>query len=875
MKTDKNVIKIRGARVHNLKNIDLDLPLGKLICFAGASGSGKTSLAFHTLLSESKRRFVNSFPNSMKFFSDRPAAVDVDVIFPVLPVFGLPQINPVLGSRSVASDIMRLTELLQGYYYQYSKELCPTHKTELIEVGLAEQLAEKTKLNETDIWHLLAEKDLARAVLGENFSPARSFNQKQKTVREFDEEDEIWEIIRFKRSTLASLNQKNADLILKIKGKPLLLWNESSKKLAKFEFKSNKQCPKCDFASVGIVTTHSFTPHSALGACKNCKGYGANLVYDKNKLIDEDLSVDEFGVGFLKFGPLDWWNKELIKLMKKKKWSTKVPIKELPKEFLKILMDGQGDWEGFEGVKTYLESKRYKPAVRVFIRKLQMEVLCEVCQGSRIDQKVINHRAKFGSHEYALQDFSKMSIEEFRNIVSKSMTNSKDHSQKLLKSIHGKLDLACSIGLDHLNLSRKTRSLSAGEYQRLLLLKYLSFEGTGALFVLDEPSLGLGLAEQKMLVTGLRQIIEQGNSVIIIDHSEYLQKQSDHLIVMGPGSGDAGGEILFHNSTSKYVFKKEKIEKKPAVIQKKSQDYIEVNQPSHYGLMWPSFKIPVGQLIWAHGASGTGKTTCLVRIGANSIYRKLTHQNLVDDPGLCKSIKGFKDINEVILVDSNLNRFTSRSTVGSLTELAPSVRKHFLKLPVAKSMGLKDGHLSSNSELGMCPRCEGRGHLVIEMQYLEDIILPCDDCKGKKIKPIYAELTDGYMTLHEALSRPIGEVLNRIDLTPKFKRTWEYLKILNLEYLSLDRPINTLSGGEKQRLYLLSCLLKNLEDSLVIFENLSFGLASSDLIRIGLFLRDLSQRNNTLIIIDSDPLFAQLADSQLIFSRDNIELKEV
>jgi excinuclease ABC subunit A len=869
MSKSNEVIRIRGARVHNLKNVDIDIPLKQLVCFAGPSGSGKTSLAFHTLLNESKRRFVNSFPNSMKFFADRPTAVDVDEIFPVLPVFGLPQINPVMGSRSVVADIMRITENLQSLFFHYSQEFCPTHDLAVKEIGFSSQLEKVSKVKEEEVWHLLIDKEIAQAVFEEGFIPARSYSVKAKLINEFSHTDEFWEVLRFKHSTLSSLDQRNAELIKKIKDKPLKLYKVGIKKLLDFNFQSQKQCPDCDYSGLNQVTVSAFSPHSALGACKACNGYGANLVFDRTKMIDEDLSYTEGGLRFLQFSPLDWYSAQLDRLMKKKKWPVETPLREMPKAFFDVLENGEGEWEGFEEIKNYLNSKRYKPAVRVFLRKMQKEVVCHDCKGSRLDMRVGNFKLK----RLALRDFSEMTLAAFRDSMQELSKSQKDHAQKICVELFEKAKLACEMGLGHLSLERKTRSLSAGEYQRLLLLKYLSFKGTDSLFILDEPSLGLGPHEQDMLILGLRQIIAQGNTVIIIDHSHQMQAASDFLVLMGPESGGAGGEIIKMGTSSDVISKavKTKIEKKQTAGPAKKT--IKVEKPQIYGHTFSNFEIPLDQLLWVHGDSGSGKTSAVVKILAQHIFKSIHKENLVDEPGTCKKITGHQGIQDVIVIDSNLNRFTSRSSVGTLTDFAPVVRKHFLKLPVAKALGLKDGHLSANSELGMCIKCEGRGHLVIEMQYLEDIILPCDDCKGKKMKPIYAEISDGHMTVAEAFNLPLSQVLSRIDLTPKFKRTWEYLKILNLDYLSLDRPLNSLSGGEKQRLYLLSKLLKNIESSLVVFENLSFGLSEKELIRIGQFLKDLSLRGNTLVVIDSDPIFSKFSDSELIFNKDSINLK--
>ena len=335
-KHDVESIEIRGARVHNLKNIDLNIPLRKLICFAGPSGSGKTSLAFHTLLTESKRRFVNSFPNSMKFFTERPAAVDVDRIFPVLPVFGLPQINPVMGSRTVVSDVMRLTDSLQNLFFGYSRELCPTHEKELEVRSIAKQLKDQIKNHEAGkVYHILLKPYEYQRVFGEDFIPPRSLSLKRKTIESFNQEDDLWEVLRFKVESLESVEKRWLELKLDKYPLEYQLWGQDFKKPQILNFHFEKVCPDCDFESRPATSVSAFSPYSALGACPACNGYGANLIYDDKKIIDRDLTIQEGGLKLLNYGPFQDAYEELLKLLKKKKIATDTPIKKLPKEFVR------------------------------------------------------------------------------------------------------------------------------------------------------------------------------------------------------------------------------------------------------------------------------------------------------------------------------------------------------------------------------------------------------------------------------------------------------------------------------------------------------------------------------------------------------------
>ena len=872
-KRDVDHIEIRGARVHNLKNIDLDIPLRKLICFAGPSGSGKTSLAFHTLLTESKRRFVNSFPNSMKFFTERPAAVDVDLIYPVLPVFGLPQINPVMGSRSVVSDVMRLTDTLQNLFFTAAKELCPEHKCELAIKPLAEQLkGQLTGVSSNGVYHILLTPNEYIRVFGEGFIPSRSYSLKRKTLEAFSQEDDLWEVLRFKFENLDSLEKKWAELKLSQWPLNYMVFGPELKKPQTLKFHFKRVCPNCDFESRPVTTVSAFSPYSALGACQSCNGYGANLVYDDKKIIDRELTIQEGGLRLLNYAPFQFAYEELLKILKKKKIPTDVPLKKMAKDFFQFLEDGEGNYPGYGELKRYLESKKYKPSVRIYIRNLQKEEPCLVCSSSRLNKDIHHYQITLAGKFWGLNQIMELRVDEALLLFSHKKGKRESHESRLYQDIIEKLKLASEMGLNHLAILRKAKSLSAGEYQRLLLIKYLTFKGVDSLFVLDEPSLGLGEFELKKLLESLKQIIAQGNTVILIDHSDFIQQNSDHLVVMGPASGKGGGEILYQGEPRNYFKTKEKTVWDVKKRIPKTQQFVEVLSPHIYGKTYPDFKLPLQEMVWVTGNSGTGKTANLVKVMANSLHKKTFGDWLDEVEFSVKSVKSPQKFEDIFVISSDLNRFTSRSSVGTITELATVIRKHFLKLPIAKSMNLKEGHFSSNSELGMCTRCEGKGSIVIEMQYLEDIVLECEDCKGLKIKPLYANISDGKMTVAEAYNLPLNQVLERIDLTPKFRRIWDYLKILNLDYLSLDRSLNTLSGGEKQRVYLLSKLIKTIQNSMLIFENLSFGLSEREIKMLGVFLQDLLQLHNSIVIIDSSHYFKHLASYRLHFESEETKL---
>ena len=850
------VLKIRNARSHNLKGIDLDLPLNKLICFAGPSGSGKTSLAFHTLYHESKRRFLNSFPSGFKFFSEKLAPAEVDEIFPVLPVFGLPQINPVMGTRSTIADTMQLTPLLQNLYYQGAKEYCPDHNLELTGIDTETQFRnqlESDKVEGEKIIHFFVTKEGFLTHFEKAPFPSRSYFQ---GIRDFEPQDLYWEVSRVKVEKTETLNSKLAPYLEKGLS---VFFASSERDLTRFKITHEKQCPKGDYESVGRAHLSHFSAFNALGACENCQGFGATLEYDIEKLVDKNKSVSEGAIKLLSYKNFSAHLSTLKVAMKANKLSTQKPLKDQPKKFWDILYDGQGRYPGFNQFFAYLERKKYKPAVRIFVRARQKEVLCEACHGSRVTEQVHNYKLTSGSKSYF--DLFSLTLdelyEEFQNIDTRKFQL---QERKLHQKVLRLLKTAQGIGIGHLSLLRKSKSVSAGEYQRLLLIKHLSYEGSGSLFVFDEPSLGLGQKEQRLLISEFRSLIAQGNSVIVIDHSETLQKESDFVVEMGPKAGILGGSVQYFGPYKAKRGYKSLI--KPLVLSSKKS--IKVKAPKVYDYQFQDFEVPLNSFTLVTGSSGSGKTASLINVLANKLHYDRYDEYLNIERGVGK-ITGSPDFDEVFVIDSNLNRFSSRSTLGSLTDLFTVVRRHFINLPEAKSMGIAAGHLSPNSKDGQCARCEGRGHEVIEMQFLEDIKVTCEDCNGRKLKPIYAELSDGEMSVYEAYSKPLHEIMDRIELTPKYKRIYEYLKLLKLDYLSLDRTINSLSGGERQRVYLLSKLQKDLAHSILFFENLSFGLSKVEIEALAEFLQKLTLKGNTVVLIDQDPLFSKACNHLIEF----------
>lgn len=863
-----NIIKVRGARTHNLKNIDIDISLGKITCIAGPSGSGKSSLAFHTLLTESKRRFINSMPMDMKFFWEIPHTVDVDSIYPVLPAWGLPQHNPVVNSRPVALDVLGGHERLQRIFMELGSFVCPDHHVPYEKYMTIETLVKKLeteKASDDEVYHLFCKADEYRRNVAAEINPSRTFG---KSVNEFKEEDPWYEIFRVKRKNIDSIVTKFKESKIQ-NGAEVLLYSVNAKK--KVEFKNNFEyrCPICSKKSPSqkINNVEALSPLNALGACPACEGHGAILVYDREKMVkDPTKSIKEGAINFLNFSHFQHLFPAFLKEAKKQSIDVDLPFQDLPKSVWGFLYDGSGNYEGFNEHFEYLKTQRYKKNIRIYMRSMQTEVLCANCEGTRVSEEAGSVSLVLKNSIVTFKDFLKLNFIDSCKMLHKIKADLKAvlTHEKLISTFE-KLErlyiVSVDLGLGHLQNTRKVRSMSSSEYQRLLLSKYLSYEGSQSLFVLDEPSLGLSLTTQKKLIEYLRKLRDQGNTILMVEHSEYLKSTSDELILMGPYAGGRGGEVLYQGP-----YKEEKI-KYPRLDfdLKGGKKFIELFDASIRGIEKKKIELQKDAINWIHGESGTGKTSFIVNVIANEVHKNVKGTRLSFEDYSFKKLKGIDDVTDVIVINSSLDKISSRSTVATYTDLGGFVRKYFANLEFSKNLGLKEGHFSSNSELGQCSSCEGKGVKTVEMYFMEDVEFVCEDCQGKKLKPYYANISDGTLTVYESFSKPLSEVLGHIKLTPKGKRIWEYFKILKLDYLSLDRTLTSLSGGERQRLQLLTLLDKKIQGALIIFENLTSGLSHHEYAPLAELLHQLSGTGNTVVVIDQNAFFKTISHNQIEF----------
>jgi excinuclease ABC subunit A len=783
-------------------------------------------------------------------------AAEVDTIEPVLPVWGLNQHNPISGSRPTLADSIGLSELVQRFYYDYSYLACPDHKVSLVPIDSKEviikYLEEKELLEEGSIFHFYLDQHLYREKFSDDSFPNRSYCFDDEEVRDFEAEDLYWEIFRLKEKDLGSILKRVDDL--KLPTEKVLFSVKGKKGLFNLPLDGGRCCPKCDYTTTYELKGPSeLSPYNAAGACLTCNGHGMNLEYDRKKVAKhQHLSISEGAVSILESSHFSHFYQSFENEARKQKISLTKPFNELPqKKVWKLLNEGYGDFPGLKVCYSYLDSKRYKRTVRIFSRKLKSEVLCPDCEGVRVDRNVHSLMLLESGKDVTFKEVWKMSVIELKmyfDSLRASKLENFNHRKKVVSEL---LDTATSLGLGRIPLWKKAKTLSSSEYQRALLTKILSYEGSGSLFVLDEPSFDLTVEEQTSVFSCLEKIKAQGNTILIVEHSEYLRSQSDFVVEVGPGSGPDGGNIIKTKANRSKKFDLPKFSKKNS----KPKGAYELPAFSFNDYDYDPFFFKENETTVIWGNSSSKKDFYFQKVLTNTFHFHCYGEPFDDlecvKLDLLKKkplFEGFYNFN------SSVGRTNSRSTVGTTIGLSPELRKHYANLPVSKEFGLEKGHFSPNSDLGKCTTCEGRGVKEIEMSFLEDITLVCDDCQGKQLKPFLANITDGQFTVHEALNRPMSEVIPKLKLTPKFKKLWSLIELLNLSYLSLSRPLSTLSGGERLRVKLLSQLSTNIENSLLIFDNISSGLSSAEIEKLFDFLDSLKFQNNTVLIIDQNPV---------------------
>jgi len=885
----ENII-IRGAREHNLKNINLDLPRNKLIVVTGLSGSGKSSLAFDTIYAEGQRRFVESLSSYARQFLEQLQKPDVDFISGLSPAIAIEQRSAGGNPRSTVATQTEIYDYLRLLFARIGKVHC--YKCgQLIQSQSAQEIVES-------IMSLQANNDiqvLAGLIRGKKGEHKDIFLQIQKSgfVRA-RVDGKTYELPA--KIKLAKYKLHNIEVVVdRLHIKPDVLKRltdsiETALKVGKgsviitkagipqdMVFSEQYACANCGI-SYAEINPRNFSFNSPYGACPECNGLGNKLEFDPDLIIpDRNKSINggalepwkRGGRGYILY--YRWLIRELSQRLG---FSLDEPFKKLPKLTQKAILYGTDEVIGnkpFEGVIPHLERLFHQTDsdyLKEEISKFMSSLSCPVCKGARLKPESLSVRINHKN----IWEITRMSIKEAINFFNALELTQKDKlvSYQALKEITQKLKFCVDVGLDYLTLDRKSSTLSGGEAQRIRLATQVGSGLVGVLYVLDEPSIGLHQRDNEKLLDTLKALRDLGNTLVVVEHDQSTILSADHIVDLGPGAGRHGGKVIFSGNkdelikckdslTAKYIRKELSI--KPPVNRRTWRDrkYIEIKGASEHNLKNIDLRFPLGTLICVTGVSGSGKSTLISDILYPALAQKIYRSKV--KPGAFKSISGTQEIDQVIVVDQQPIGRTPRSNPATYTGIFTHIRDLFSQLPEARQRGYKPGRFSFNVKGGRCESCGGDGIRKIEMHFLPDVYVKCELCKGLRFNNATLEVKYKGKSIADVLEMTVEEALELFSNFPRIKNTLEYLNDVGLGYIQLGQSATTLSGGEAQRIKLSSELCKrSTGKTLYLLDEPTTGLHFADVARLISVLQRLVERNNTVVVVEHNLEVIKCAD---------------
>lgn len=887
----KQGILIKGARIHNLKNITLAIPRNRFVVFTGLSGSGKSSLAFDTLYAEGQRRYVESLSAYARQFLGRMSKPEVDQIIGISPAIAIEQ---KVNTRNPRSTVGTSTEI-----YEYIKLLfARIGKTYSPESG---KLVKRHSVNDVVNW-LLNQTPGTKAtilcplllkhnrnlnaqlkiLLQQGFSRVMHENTVYRIEEIIDSkpaEDHVYSLI-IDRVTIRpddeDLSSNLADSVQTAfsegEGECICIV-EAGDKVWYERFSSKFEADGITFEEPSV---NLFSFNNPFGACKTCEGYGSVIGIDEDLVIpNKSLSIYEDAVACWKGEKMSEWKDELVKNAYKFSFPVHKPWYELSDEQRQLVWDGNKYFGGIHAFFKFVEEQTYKIQYRVMLSRYRGKTVCPDCKGSRL-RKDANYVKIDG---YTVTDIVLMpiakSLQIFRNLNLNP--TDKEVAQRLLVEITNRLQFLNDVGLGYLTLNRLSSTLSGGESQRINLATSLGSSLVGSMYILDEPSIGLHPRDTNLLIKVLKQLRDLGNSVIVVEHDEEIMRQSDYLVDIGPYAGENGGEIVFEGTfdelttantslTAKYLTGKMKIE--VPSVRRKWTDFIELSGVRENNLKGFNVKFPINILVAVTGVSGSGKTSLVKRILYPAL--KKIYGGYGDKTGRLDKISGdYNRISDVEMVDQNPIGRSSRSNPVTYVKAYDEIRALYADQPLAKTRGYKPGFFSFNVEGGRCEECEGEGVVEIGMQFMADIHLLCESCKGKRFKEEVMDVQYHGKNISDILNMTIDQSIEFFsahsknnNIEARIVNKLQPLADTGLGYLRLGQSSDTLSGGEAQRIKLASFLIKGTSEkpTLFIFDEPTTGLHFHDIRKLLDSFNALIAKGHSIIVIEHNPDVIKSAD---------------
>lgn len=894
-------IVIKGARLNNLKNIDLTIPRGKFVVITGVSGSGKSTLAFDTLFAEGQRRYVESLSSFARQFLGRMTKPDADEISGIPPAIAIEQKVSSSNPRSTVGSVSEISYYLRVLYSKIGESYSPISGERVKRDSTADMLQFILSQKGDDALYILAPIELDEqkmvetllALRDEGFSRVWQ-NGELITIESLFEEGskahkELFTAPLFLLvdRVFSEDERENKERILDSLNMALNVnrGRESDQETLYITYLKEGQTLLKRFSTLferdGIVfeepSEQLFNSNNPLGACVVCSGYGQEIGIDPNKVIpDESLSLYNDAVACWRGESMSYYKEQFIKGASSINFPIHRPYGELSKEQKELLWNGYDGVVGVEGFFKILEENRYKIQNRFMISRFSGKRVCSSCGGKRLRKEALY--VKLGGEDIA--SLFDMSIERLYTFILNLKLTPSQHfiAKRILVEIESRLRRMVEMGLSYLTLNRQSRTLSGGESQRLNLVSSLGSNLTGSLYILDEPSIGLHSKDSANLIKVLKELRELGNSLLVVEHDEEIMRAADLIIDIGPGAGSYGGEITYlgtpnyklkvgessRSVTLQYLSGIKSIPLPPKI--REWREYIEVEGATHHNLKGISVKFPLGVLTAVTGVSGSGKSSLVGDILYPALNRKINSYG--DLGGAHKKLSGaLSKIGAVEFIDQNPIGKSSRSNPATYLKVYDEIRKLFSEQPYAKANGYGHSHFSFNIDGGRCPECEGEGVIKIEMQFMADVTMVCDSCGGKRFKPDILEVKYRGKNINDVLKMRVDEAIEffKAQKDTAAQRVAEKLKPLQevgLSYVQLGQSSSTLSGGESQRVKLASFLSKESSrgSTLFIFDEPTTGLHLHDIGKLLNSFNALIDRGNSVVVVEHNLEVIKSAD---------------
>lgn len=896
--TDKIIIK--GAREHNLKNIDLEIPRNKLIVMTGLSGSGKSSLAFDTIYADGQRRYMESLSSYARMFLGQMEKPDVDSIEGLSPAISIDQKTTSKNPRSTVGTVTEIYDYLRLLYARIGIPHCPVCGRE-IKQQTVDQIVDKLfELEEGTKIQLLA--PIARGRKGtyakELDNARRSgyvrvridgnmYDLSEEIILDKNKKHNI-EIVVDRlviKDGIKSRLTDSIETVMSLSGGMLAVDVIGGEEML---FSQSYACPEHNI-SIEELNPRMFSFNNPFGACPKCTGLGTFSRIDPDLIVpNKDLSIRQ---GAIKASGWNTLTEGSIAMMyyngiaKKYNISLDTPFKDLPKEAADAFLYGTKDrlelqiidsfgggvrYSKFEGIINNLE-RRYKESSSEYskseIADCMNEINCPECKGERLKKESLS--VTVGGIN--IIDFTKFSISEALDFINNLKLTEREMmiGERILKEIRERLGFLKSVGLEYLTLSRSSGTLSGGESQRIRLATQIGSSLMGVLYILDEPSIGLHQRDNDKLIETLKHLRDIGNTLIVVEHDDDTMLAADHIVDIGPGAGVNGGEVIFSGTvdellksensvTGQYLSGKKKIPL-PEKRRKGNGNYLIIKGAAENNLKKINVKIPLGELICVTGVSGSGKSSLVNEILYKHLAAKLNRAKI--RAGKFKSIEGLENLDKVICIDQSPIGRTPRSNPATYTGVFTDIRELFAQTSDAKTHGYGAGRFSFNIKGGRCEACEGDGIKKIEMHFLPDIYVPCEVCKGKRYNRETLEILYKGRSIYDVLEMTVDKGVKFFENHPKILRKLKTLQEVGLGYIKIGQPATTLSGGEAQRVKLSTELSKRATGKTIyILDEPTTGLHTADVHKLIEVLQKLADTGNTVLVIEHNLNVIKVAD---------------